>query len=184
MGDSDLRMFKDSFSIGSRAWRNRVTTRTLATMAAALEVTAGCTLIANPSFVDPLLIGGGLSSDGSAVGRVGGFGLLSLGLACWPSTNVVSAQAIFGLFTYNLLSALYVSYLSVVGGFEGYLLWPACALHGFLALLLGRPAYEAARRECHGLHFPKITVQIASEIVSTPNQKAELSAKKTQAHSH
>ena len=159
-----------------------MTTKTLATMAAALEVTAGCTLIANPSFVDPLLIGGGLSSDGSAVGRVGGFGLLSLGVACWPTTDVVSARATFGLFTYNLLSAVYISYLSVVGGFDGYLLWPACALHGLVALLLARPAFEAARRGL-GVHFPKITVQIVSEIVSSPNEKAEMAAKKTQAHS-
>ena len=159
-----------------------MTTRTLATMAAALEVTAGCTLMINPSFVDPLLLGGGLSSDGSAVGRVGGFGLLSLGVACWPTTDVVSAQATFGLFTYNLLSCVYVSYLSVAGGFDGYLLWPACALHGLLALLLARPAFEAARRGL-GVHFPKITVQIVSEIVSSPNERAEITVKKTQAHS-
>jgi hypothetical protein len=95
-----------------------VTTRILAMMAAALEVTAGSSLIANPGFVAHWLIGASLSSGGSAVGRVGGFGLLSLGLACWPDTHVVTAQATSGLFTYNLLSALYVAYLSIVGRFR------------------------------------------------------------------
>ena len=127
-----------------------MTTRMLETIAAAVEVTAGAALIANPTFVAHLLIGASLSSGGNAVGRVGGFGLLSLGLACWPSGSVVTARATAALFTYNLLSALYIAYLSLVGGFVGYLLWPACALHAFLALLLMRPAYIAVRTELFG----------------------------------
>ena len=131
--------------------------RILAMMAAALAVTAGCALIASPGLVVHLLIGAGLSRGGVAVGRVGGFGLLSLGLACWPTGGVVSVRATSALFTYNLLSALYVAYLSVVGGFVGYLLWPACALHALLALLLAHPAYMAVRREWLGVQFPRIS---------------------------
>ena len=62
-----------------------MTTRTVAAIAAVVEMTAGFALIANPSFVVHLLIGAPLSDGGIAIGRVGGFGLLSLGLACWPS---------------------------------------------------------------------------------------------------
>jgi len=127
-----------------------VTTRMLEKTAAAVEVTAGLALIADPAFVVRLLIGASLASGGMAVGRVGGFGLLSLGLACWPSGAVVTARATVALFTYNLLSSLYIAYLSVVGGFVGYLLWPACALHGFLALLLVHPTYIAVRAEWLG----------------------------------
>ena len=126
------------------------TTRILETIAAAVEAAAGCALIADPAFVVRLLIGASLSSGGMAVGRVGGFGLLSLGLACWPSGVVVTARATGALFTYNLLSSLYIAYLSVVGGFVGYLLWPACAVHAFLALLLVRPTYIAVRAEWLG----------------------------------
>src|SRR5271165_3053394 len=133
-----------------------MTTRRLAVIAAAVEVTAGSALIVNPNFVVHLLIGASLAAGGMAVGRVGGFGLLSLGLACWPSADVVTAQATSALFTYNLLSTLYIAYLSVVGGFVGYLLWPACALHGLLALLLAHPAYGAVRREWLGVHHPEI----------------------------
>lgn len=133
-----------------------MTTRTLARMAAGLEVTAGCALIISPTLVVHLLIGGDLFPGGVAVGRVGGFGLLSLGMACWPGGEFPTAQATSALFTYNLLGALYIAYLDLVGGFFGYLLWPACAVHGLLALLLAHPAYDAVRREWMGTQFPDI----------------------------
>jgi hypothetical protein len=125
--------------------------RVLAMIGAAVELTAGFALILDPNLVVRLLIGAGLSSGGVAVGRVGGFGLLSLGLACWPSGGVVTARATSALFTYNLLSSFYIAYLSVIGGFVGYLLWPACVLHASLALLLAHPAYVAVRREWFGV---------------------------------
>ena len=127
--------------------------RDLVVIAAALEVMVGAALIAAPEFVVHLLIDASLSSGGIAVGRLGGCGLLSLGLACWPGEDDVSAQAISALFTYNLLAAVYIGYLGTVGGFVGYLLWPACALHALVALLLASPAYEAGRREWPGVQF-------------------------------
>lgn len=135
-----------------------MTKRTLSTVAAAVEVTAGCALIASPTFVVRLLIGASLSSGGIAVGRVGGLGLLSLGLACWPRRGVATAQATSALLTYNLLSSLYIGYLSLFGGFFGYLLWPAFALHGLLALLLAGPTYEAVRLEWFGVPLTKTSV--------------------------
>jgi len=61
-------------------------------IAAAVEVTAGSALIINPTFVVRLLVGASLARGGIAVGRVGGFGLLSLGMACWPRADVLTAQ--------------------------------------------------------------------------------------------
>ena len=84
-----------------------------------------------------------LNASGIAVARVGGFGLLSLGLACWPGGDVAIAHTTRALFTYNLLAALYLGYLRVAGGFVSFLLWPACILHALLALLMARPAYES-----------------------------------------
>jgi hypothetical protein len=131
--------------------------RTVAAIAAVVEMTAGFALIVSPSFVVHLLIGSALSDGGIAIGRVGGFGLLSLGLACWPSGRVVNAQAISGLFIYNLLAALYIGFLGVAGGFAGYLLWPACVLHAVLAFLLVRPAYQAIRREAFGVEVQNVS---------------------------
>ena len=119
-----------------------MTTRTLVMLSAAIEAATGVALIAAPDFVAHVLLGAGLSGGGIAVGRVGGFALLSLGLACWPGGDDATAHATWALFTYNLLAALYLGYLRVGGGFVSYLLWPACALHALLTLLLARPAYE------------------------------------------
>ena len=111
-------------------------------MSAMVEGATGIGLIADPDLVVHLLVGGSLSMGGVAVGRVGGFGLLSLALACWPSRNLVPAQTTLALFTYNLLAASYLGYLGV-WGHAGHLLWPACALHALLMLLLSSPAYVA-----------------------------------------
>jgi hypothetical protein len=146
-------------------------------LAAALEVTTGCVFIAAPTLVVQLLIGASLSSGGIAIARVGGCGLLSLGLACWPSRNGVTAQAVSALFTYNLLTALYLGYLSLVGGFAGYLLWPAFAVHSLLSVLLAGPVYQAARKEWLSIHFPQITIEIASEVVVSPKVEAETKSK-------
>lgn len=123
-----------------------MTTRTLTKVAAVVEMAAGVGLMVVPDLAAHLLIGASLSSGGMAVGRVGGFGLLSLGIAGWPGADVVTARVTLGLFTYNLLAALYFGYLGAFGGFFGYLLWPAFALHALLAVLLARPAYAAIRR--------------------------------------
>ena len=82
------------------------------------------------------LLGVGLSSAGIAVGRVAGLGLLSLGLACWPSRAPGTAQTTRAPFTYNLLVTVYLGYLRIGGSFTGYLLWPVVVLHALLTLLL------------------------------------------------
>jgi len=123
-----------------------VITKTLALAGAALETATGVFLVADPALVIRLLIGASLSEGGLAVARVCGLALFSLGLACWPRT-VVTPQAILALFAYNLLFAFYSAYLRIEAGFVAYLLWPACILHGSMAALLARSAYEAVRRE-------------------------------------
>lgn len=113
---------------------------------AALEVATGVALMAVPGFAVHLLSGTDLSGVAIAVSRLAGVALLSLGLACWPNRDDATPQAIWTLFTYNLLVALYLSYLWLGAGFDGYLLWPACALHTLLAILLAAPAYEKVRQ--------------------------------------
>jgi hypothetical protein len=131
--------------------------RRLVMLTAAVEVLAGSVLIASPTLFVQLLLRSNLTDGGIAVGRVGGFGLLSLGLACWPRGDVVTAQSTSALFTYNLLAALYIVDLGVTRDVVGYLLWPACVLHALFALLLARPAYEAIRRQSPGVPVQKTT---------------------------
>jgi hypothetical protein len=122
-----------------------MTTKTLVTVSSAIEVAVGVALIAVPDLVAQVLLSASLTGSGIAVGRLCGIGLLSLGLAGWPSGESVSASATRGLFAYNLLAAFYLGYLRVGGGFVSYLLWPACILHAVLALLMARPAWEGVR---------------------------------------
>jgi len=117
-----------------------MTTRLLTTVSAAIEAATGIALIAVPELVGRVLLGVGLSDSGIAIGRVAGFALLSLGLACWPTADDATPSAVRALFTYNLLGALYLGYLRASGEFVAFLLWPACALHAVLAVLLARPA--------------------------------------------
>jgi hypothetical protein len=117
-------------------------TTTLLILSAAIEFATGIALIAAPDLVAHVLLGDGLSSSGVAVARLTGIALLSLGLGCWPGRDHATAHATWALFIYNLLAAIYLGYLRVAGGFAGYLLWPACALHAVMTLLLVRPAYE------------------------------------------
>ena len=120
-----------------------MTARTLVKVSAAIEAATGVALIVNPGLVVEILLGVGVSGAGIAVGRVGGFGLLSLGLVCWPNGDDVNVRASWVLFLYNLLACLYLCYLRVGGGFTGYVLWLAVGLHAVLTLLLARPAFVA-----------------------------------------
>jgi len=114
-----------------------MTTRTLVRLSAAIEAATGVALIVVPDLVARLLLGAELSGSGIAVARVAGIGLLSLGLACWPTAGDPTPSAVWALLAYNLLAASYLGYLRVGGGFVAFLLWPACVLHALLALLLG-----------------------------------------------
>jgi hypothetical protein len=112
----------------------------LIAFAAVVEAATGLVLVVDPALVAWLLLGADLSTVGQVVGRVAGFGLFALGLACWPGPEPVSHQsaAVRGLFVYNLPAAILFLYLGVRGEFGGWLLWPAVALHAALAILLAR----------------------------------------------
>ena len=112
-------------------------------VAAVIEAATGIALMIYPLLVVVLLLGVGVSGPGIAVSRVGGFALLSLGLACWPNLDSAGANipALRALLTYNLLTTLYLAYLGIDGQWVGSLLWPAVALHAVLTFLLARARF-------------------------------------------
>jgi hypothetical protein len=118
--------------------------KTLLVFSSSLELVTGIALIAVPSHVTSLLLSAGLTPGGVAVSRVGGFGLFSLAIGCWPRGEGDHTQPIRALFFYNLMVACYLGYLKFGGEFSSFLLLPACALHGLLALLFVRPVYRSA----------------------------------------
>jgi len=109
-------------------------------VAAVIEAATGIALMIHPPLVTRLLLGDGVSGAGIALGRVAGFALLALGLACWPGVDSADAKspALRGLLTYNLLATIYLAYLGIGGRLVGSLLWPAVVIHGVLMLLLAR----------------------------------------------
>jgi hypothetical protein len=109
-------------------------------LTAIIEATTGLALMVVPSVVVRLLLGGEISGASIPLGRVAGFGLLSLGMACWPGRDPDgnTAPALRAMLTYNPLATLYLLCLGIGGEWVGPLLWPAVALHGILSLLLAR----------------------------------------------
>jgi len=99
----------------------------LLTLTAIIEAATGLALMAVPPVVVRLLLGGEISGASIPLGRVAGFGLLSLGMACWPGRNATDS-----------LATLYLLRLGVGGEWVGPLLWPAVGVHGILSLLLAR----------------------------------------------
>jgi hypothetical protein len=109
-------------------------------LAAVLEAATGLALMIHPPLVTRLLLGDEVSGAGEALGRVAGFALVGLGLACWPGLESagVNTPALRALLAYNLLATLYLAYLGIGGRLVGSLLWPAVVIHAVLTLLLAR----------------------------------------------
>jgi len=112
----------------------------LLALAAVIEAATGVALMIHPPLVTRVLLGDGVSGAGEALGRVAGFALLGLGLACWPGLESagVNTPALRALLTYNLLATLYLAYLGIGGQWVGSLLWPAVAIHAVLTFFLAR----------------------------------------------
>lgn len=116
----------------------------LLAITALIEATTGLALMAVPAVVVGLLLGGELSGAGIPLGRVAGFALLSLSVACWPGRGA-AASALRALLIYNALTTLFLLYLGVGGETVGPLLWPAVVLHAAMTVwcimvLVRRPA--------------------------------------------
>jgi hypothetical protein len=106
--------------------------------AAAIEVGTGLVLVSFPSLFVRLLLGVDLSEPGQIVGRLTGFALIALVLACWPDAGTQSkaASSLRALLVFSVLVALYLVYLGIGSGFVGVLLWPAAVLHSAVAIFL------------------------------------------------
>ena len=99
-----------------------------------IEVGAGLALLCLPSPAARLLLGTPLEAPAAlTVARVGGAGLLTLGVACWLARSDAQSPASRGLVTamvvYNLGVALILGAAGVGSGRVGIALWPAVVLH-------------------------------------------------------
>jgi hypothetical protein len=113
---------------------------------ALFEGATGIALAISPALVTGWLVGEGVSGAGIALGRVAGFALLALGMACWPERRFDSGRSTVALFTYNVLVMVYLAYLGAVLHMTGALLWPAVAVHIGGALITAATLRRERRR--------------------------------------
>jgi len=131
---------------------------TLLTATAVIEAGAGLALLCFPSATVALLLGALLElPDALTVARVGGAGLLTLGVACWFARGDTQSRAARGLVAamvlYNLGAVLILGDAGIRSQPVGVALWPAVVLHAaitvwcIVSLLSGKPGVETHSSE-------------------------------------
>lgn len=111
----------------------------LLTATAIIEGTTGVALVLLPSWTVALLLGSPLEQPVAVlVARVGGAGLLSLGIACWLARGDAQSRAPAGLVAamtlYNIAAVALLAHAGIGLGLNGVGLWPAVALHVAMAV--------------------------------------------------
>src|SRR5271154_3449254 len=116
----------------------RASLNTLFTVTAVIELGAGSALMCCPSATATLLLG--VPLDGAApltVARVGGAGLLALGVACLLARGDARSRAaralVAAMLLYNIGAVLILGAAGVRLRPVGIVLWPAVANHNGIA---------------------------------------------------
>lgn len=127
---------------------SRSGSKDLHVVTAVIEAGTGVALMGLPSAAAVLLLGTPSETPAAlTVARVGGAGLLALGVACWVARDDVQSRAARGLVAamliYNITTAAILSFVGV-RGLHGVALWPAVIVHAGMAiwcvtLLIAKP---------------------------------------------
>jgi hypothetical protein len=107
-----------------------------------LESVAGLGLIIDPAGGASALLGSSMEGPGIVIGRIGGGGLLALGIACWLARKTPEAPASVGVawayLAYNAVTCITLAWESVTLGGDSLPAVGAAVLHGVVgAALLG-----------------------------------------------
>ena len=125
----------------------------LLSLGGVLEIVTGLGLLLDPAGGASAFFGSSLEGAGVAIGRIGGGGLLSLGIACWLARKTPLSPASVGVawayLVYNVVTCVTLAWASaaLVGGSLPAL--GGSVLHGaigmaMLGALLGRSRAPAA----------------------------------------
>ena len=107
-----------------------------------LETVTGLGLLVDPAGGASALFGSSMEGPGVAIGRIGGGGLLALGIACWLARKTPTAPASVGVawayLAYNVVTCVTMAWASVPLGGGSLPAVGAAVLHGVLgAAVLG-----------------------------------------------
>src|ERR1700756_4427475 len=113
--------------------------KTLHPATAVIELGAGLALLCFPSATVMLLVGAPLqAAPALTVGRVGGAGVLGLGVACWVGRGDTQRRAARGLIAamslYNVAAVVVLAFAGIGFGLHGVALWPAVILHAVMTV--------------------------------------------------
>ena len=112
-----------------------------------LETVAGLGLLVDPAGGALALFGSSMEGPGVAIGRIGGGGLLALGIACWLARKTPTAPAsvgvAWGYLVYNVVTCVTLAWACVALAGGSLPALGASVLHGtlgaaVLVALLGR----------------------------------------------
>jgi hypothetical protein len=112
-----------------------------------LETVTGLGLLFDPAGGASTLFGAPVEGSGLAIGRIGGAGLLSLGIACWLARKTPMAPASVGVawayLAYNVVACVTLASASIALGGGSLPALGGTVLHGvigaaLLVALLGR----------------------------------------------
>jgi hypothetical protein len=112
---------------------------TLLIATAVIESGAGLALLCLPSTTVALLVGAPLEAPAAlTAARVGGTGLLTLGVACWLARSDMQSRAARGLVAAMVLYNLGAVFVLAAAGIRqqpvGPALWPAVVLHAAMTV--------------------------------------------------
>jgi hypothetical protein len=114
--------------------------KVLLAVASTLEALTGLVLIIVQSTIR-FLLGTDVPGAARVIARVAGFGLLLLGISCWPRVEATLPR-LRAMLIYNVLATVYLGYLRFGTGSAGKLLLPAVAVHAVLAILFIGVAFK------------------------------------------
>jgi hypothetical protein len=114
----------------------------LYTLTALVELGAGLALLTFPSETAVLVFGAPLELPVAlTVARVGGSGLIALGVACWfarvDAQSRVASGLIAAMLFYNFAAVVVLAHAGLGLHLQGVALWPAAILHAAMALWCG-----------------------------------------------
>jgi hypothetical protein len=113
-----------------------------------LEVAAGLGLLVAPSLAATLVLGTPLIDAGATFGRLGGGGLLALGISCWSARGSAAAPVgrgvAYAFLAYNVIACLILA-LAVPALPGGLVAVGASLLHAVLAVALSAALFTTPR---------------------------------------
>ena len=118
----------------------------LMAISSGFEAATGLLLLIAPSFLTRLLIGSDIEGAAIIIAAIAGLALISLAIACWPTSERAGLGSYAGLLVYDLLVALLLLETLATSAADGLLLWPAILIHLVLTVLIALALIGARRR--------------------------------------